>query len=153
MLKRRKRDGQYNVGRWTLEEHKKFIEALLKYGNDWKCVEKHVSSRSSTQARSHAQKFFVKIGKTQIEQLQLDFENNSLKSLNQLATHLSNEQMSKAIKQLNKMAFEKKFESKKLEKKQIQEKRLKKLKFHKICNPAESKTYADLKLMKRYLNY
>ena len=30
------------------------------YGKDWKKVEQHVGTRSSTQARSHAQKVFLK---------------------------------------------------------------------------------------------
>jgi SHAQKYF class myb-like DNA-binding protein len=114
--KRKRKEGSFNTGRWTHEEHKRFIEALLKFGNEWKNVQKHVGTRSSTQARSHAQKFFVKIGKTKIENLQLDFENNSLKSLNQMASNLTQEQMCKAIKTLNKIAFEKKVFSKKAQK-------------------------------------
>ena len=114
--KRKRKEGTFNTGRWTQEEHKRFIEALLKYGNEWKNVQKHVGTRSSTQARSHAQKFFVKIGKTKIENLNLDFENNSLKSLNQMASNLTQEQMCKAIKTLNKLAFDKKLPSKKQQK-------------------------------------
>jgi SHAQKYF class myb-like DNA-binding protein len=53
----------YNTGRWTDEEHKKFLEAILIYGNEWKKVQKCISTRSSTQARSHAQKFFLRIRK------------------------------------------------------------------------------------------
>jgi SHAQKYF class myb-like DNA-binding protein len=93
------------------EEHHRFIEALLKFGNEWKSVQKHVGTRSSTQARSHAQKFFVKIGKTKIENLNLDFANNSLKSLNQMANNFDNEQMTKAIQILNKLAYDKKSRS------------------------------------------
>ena len=29
-----------NTGRWNQEEHKKFIEALFIYGNEWKKVQK-----------------------------------------------------------------------------------------------------------------
>jgi len=50
-------------GRWKDHEHKKFLEAVIMYGNDWKCVHKYVKSRSSTQARSHAQKFLLKLKK------------------------------------------------------------------------------------------
>ena len=106
--RRKKKESTFNTGRWHPEEHQRFIEALLKYGNDWKSVQRYVGSRSSTQARSHAQKFFVKIGKTQIENLQLDFENNSLKSLNIMANNLNNDQMARAIKSLNELAFDKK---------------------------------------------
>jgi SHAQKYF class myb-like DNA-binding protein len=53
----------YRHGRWTNEEHFRFIEAMLLYGNDWKKVQKHIGTRSPTQARSHAQKFFIRIKK------------------------------------------------------------------------------------------
>lgn len=53
----------YNQGRWTSLEHFKFLEALKKYGKEWQKVQQHVSTRTSTQARSHAQKFFVKLDK------------------------------------------------------------------------------------------
>lgn len=46
-----------------MDEHFRFIEALQRYGKEWKRVQQHVGTRSSTQARSHAQKFFVKLEK------------------------------------------------------------------------------------------
>lgn len=54
---------QYNQGRWTSLEHFKFLEALKKFGKEWQKVQAHVSTRTSTQARSHAQKFFIKLEK------------------------------------------------------------------------------------------
>jgi len=54
---------EFRAGRWTEDEHSKFIKGLLEYGNDWKMVQKIIKTRSSTQARSHAQKFFLKINK------------------------------------------------------------------------------------------
>ena len=53
------------TGRWTREEHFRFLEALKLFGKEWKRVQQHVGTRSSTQARSHAQKFFVKLEKKQ----------------------------------------------------------------------------------------
>mmetsp|Transcript_32316 Transcript_32316/g.36829 ORF Transcript_32316/g.36829 Transcript_32316/m.36829 type:complete len:274 (+) Transcript_32316:87-908(+) len=53
----------YNQGRWTSLEHFKFLEALKMFGKEWQKVQQHVSTRTSTQARSHAQKFFVKLDK------------------------------------------------------------------------------------------
>ena len=53
--------GDSNNGRWGKEEQSLFAEAVLKYGNDWKKIQSHVSSRNITQVRSHAQKFLMKL--------------------------------------------------------------------------------------------
>ena len=52
-----------SVGRWTKEEHIKFLKGLIEYGCDWKMVHKIVKTRSRAQSRSHAQKYFVKMKK------------------------------------------------------------------------------------------
>jgi SHAQKYF class myb-like DNA-binding protein len=66
-------------GRWTKEEHFRFLEALKLYGKEWRSVQLHVCTRTSTQARSHAQKFFVKIDKRNLSLeaflADLDFQN------------------------------------------------------------------------------
>jgi SHAQKYF class myb-like DNA-binding protein len=49
------------AGRWTRIEHDRFIKALEKFGRDWISVQKFVRTRSLSQVRSHAQKFFMKI--------------------------------------------------------------------------------------------
>jgi SHAQKYF class myb-like DNA-binding protein len=41
----------------------KFVEALKKYGKQWKKVEEYIKTRSGAQIRSHAQKYFLKIQK------------------------------------------------------------------------------------------
>ncbi|TNV83188.1 hypothetical protein FGO68_gene10702 [Halteria grandinella] len=48
-------------GRWSLSEHLRFLEALKLHGKNWKNIEEHIATRTSTQARSHAQKFFGNI--------------------------------------------------------------------------------------------
>ena len=50
-------------GRWTENEHKLFLEGIMLYQNEWKNVQNHIGTRSATQARSHAQKFFIKMRK------------------------------------------------------------------------------------------
>lgn len=35
-----------NRGRWSKDEHLKFVEALKLYGKDWKKVEDHIGTRS-----------------------------------------------------------------------------------------------------------
>jgi SHAQKYF class myb-like DNA-binding protein len=102
------REGNINCGRWTLEEHQRFIEAIMKYGNEWKMVQKHVGTRSSTQARSHAQKFFVKIKKTNVIDTNIDLSKNSIKTLHELASSMNLDEYSNAVKALNCVAFEKK---------------------------------------------
>lgn len=61
-------------GRWTAEEHRNFLKGIIKYGNDWKMVEKIVKTRTSSQSRSHAQKYFLKF-KNIVEQNNFN-ENN-----------------------------------------------------------------------------
>lgn len=55
-------------GRWTKEEHLKFIEGkaaanqgVKLYGKNWKKIEEVVRTRNGAQIRSHAQKFFNKL--------------------------------------------------------------------------------------------
>jgi len=39
-------DERKGQGRWTKEEHKKFIEGIKMYGRNWKLVEEHIGSRT-----------------------------------------------------------------------------------------------------------
>lgn len=52
-----------STGRWTQKEHVLFIEGLKMYGKNWKKVEGYIGTRTGTQIRSHAQKFFNRIRK------------------------------------------------------------------------------------------
>lgn len=51
----------FNTGRWTDEEHNRFMKGIELYGKDWKKVQQYVGTRSSAQSRSHAQKVFAKL--------------------------------------------------------------------------------------------
>lgn len=90
----------------------------MKFGNEWKAVQKHVGTRSSTQARSHAQKFFVKMKKANTLDLNLDFSKNSIKSLHEIANTLNADEYFKAIKALNCVAFDRKNSMKRKSKKE-----------------------------------
>lgn len=64
MKKRKEKKSEGGTtGRWTKEEHKLFIEALNFYGKNWNKVQRYVGTRTTTQARSHAQKYFAKLEK------------------------------------------------------------------------------------------
>ena len=53
--------GSQYQGRWTQEEHDKFIEGLKLFGKDWRRIEEHIGSRTCSQIRSHAQKYFNRL--------------------------------------------------------------------------------------------
>lgn len=55
-----KEQKERTIGRWTKQEKLRFTEAIEKYGKNWKKVGAYVGTRSATQIRSHAQKFFPK---------------------------------------------------------------------------------------------
>lgn len=47
---------------WTDDEHARFLEAMERYGHkNVKAIAQHVGTRSATQVRTHAQKYFLKL--------------------------------------------------------------------------------------------
>lgn len=66
-----------NAGRWTKHEHKRFLEALNLHKKDWKKVQQYVGTRTTTQVRSHAQKYFAKLASKGEATTNLDQQENS----------------------------------------------------------------------------
>lgn len=54
---------KYNKGRWNSNELRLFVEGLVLHGNEWKKIQTIIKTRSATQTRSHAQKFFLRLRK------------------------------------------------------------------------------------------
>ncbi len=53
----------FSTGRWTDEEHTRFLDGLKLYKNSerkWQMIGKLISTRSLAQIRSHAQKYYLK---------------------------------------------------------------------------------------------
>ena len=49
------------TGRWTAEEHDEFLKCLDIYGREWKKIAERITTRTTAQVRTHAQKYFKKI--------------------------------------------------------------------------------------------
>ena len=62
-----KKSPNYKGGKWSKEEHQKFIEGLFIFGNQWKKMQKYIETRTAIQVRSHSQKFMMKLKKKFIE--------------------------------------------------------------------------------------
>ena len=60
-IKRPKTENGNNSGRWTEKEHNKFLNLYKKYRKNWKKISLNLKTRSTTQIRSHAQKYLKKI--------------------------------------------------------------------------------------------
>lgn len=57
-------------GRWTADEHERFLEGFRVHGHKWKRVQQVVRTRSVTQVRTHAQKYLLKVAKMKAEKKQ-----------------------------------------------------------------------------------
>ena len=78
----------HNTGRWTNEEHGKFLRGLELYGKRWKKLAMVVGSRSTVQVRSHAQKYFQNMAshavrKSKTQRVQVLFDGGGAQDPNQ----------------------------------------------------------------------
>ena len=74
--------GDINEGRWSSEEHIKFIKAFVYFGKKYRLIQKYISSRNCHQIRSHAQKFVLRI--KSLKSKDYDFSNDNIKSLSDI---------------------------------------------------------------------
>ena len=100
-------DKNYSAGRWKSDEHQRFVDAIIRYGNNWRQVQRCVGTRSSTQTRSHAQKFFEKLKRSKIFKTEkYDFSKNSLKILHDIMKSLPDKEYNQALKALHSLSYE-----------------------------------------------
>ena len=70
-----------NEGRWSYEEHIKFIESFVTYGKKWEAIQKYIGTRSSRQIRSHAQKFFLRLKELKTDKYSFNLRESNIQSL------------------------------------------------------------------------
>ena len=79
-----------NEGRWSEEEHEKFIEGIVLYGINWKKVKTLIETRTLMQVRSHAQKFFNKMKVCRNEDLGIDFTSSTVCNIRDMIKQIKN---------------------------------------------------------------
>ena len=80
----------FNEGRWSEEEHEKFLEGIVLYNINWKKVTTLIETRTSMQVRSHAQKFFNKMKVCKDESLGIDFTSNTVCNFKDMINQIKN---------------------------------------------------------------
>ncbi len=86
--KKKTESDDMNEGRWTKEEHDKFLDGIVKYGTNWKKVKSLITTRTAIQVRSHAQKFYRKLKMCKEERLGIDFTVDGITSIRDMITKL-----------------------------------------------------------------
>ena len=80
----------FNEGRWTKEEHEKFLEGIVLYGINWKKIKTLIETRTLMQVRSHAQKFFYKMKTCKDESLGINFTSNTIHNIRDMINQIKN---------------------------------------------------------------
>jgi len=75
-------------GHWSWEKHKRFVEAIVKYGTNWEKVKYEVRSRTDIQIRSHSQKFYQKLKPFKNDKLGIDFSSVTIHNIKDMIAHL-----------------------------------------------------------------
>ena len=92
-------------GKWTDEEHKKFIEALYIYNCKWYYIRKYIPTRAPEQIRSHAQKFYLRLKEFKDDSLGLDFTLDSVKNLNDIIKIVKKKELESLSNTKDKLLF------------------------------------------------
>ena len=77
-----------NSGKWSNDEHDKFLNGLELYGINWKKFNNLIKTRTLLQVRSHAQKFYLKMKLCKNEDLGINFTLNSIRNLNDMINQI-----------------------------------------------------------------
>jgi len=75
-------------GRWSKEEHEKFLKGIILYGTNWKKIRALIDTRTTKQICSHAQKFYIRMKTYKDEELGLDFTLDSVCSIKDMINQI-----------------------------------------------------------------
>ena len=81
-------DTALREGRWSYDEQLKFINGISKDGTNWKKIKKSITTRSLSQIRSHAQKFYNKLKLCKNDQLGIDFTSDEIQGIKDMIYHI-----------------------------------------------------------------
>ena len=112
-------EGQTNKpkeGKWTFKEHIQYLQALEKFGINWKEISKLIPSRTPEQIRSHSQKFYKKLKQCKDIELGIDFTSKHFKNINDMIAHIKSVNKDYDIVTLFLYLSEKCFPNKKIKK-------------------------------------
>lgn len=70
-------NAEVSTGRWTAGEHEAFLKGLSIFGKEWKKISSLVPTRTVVQIRTHAQKYFIKLSKSNHSRSSSHNSNNS----------------------------------------------------------------------------
>ena len=68
-------------GKWSFDEHIKYIEGIAMYGKNWSNISKYVGTRTPIQVRSHSQKFYHKLKAIEDNEFNINFQNKNIKNI------------------------------------------------------------------------
>ena len=81
-------DSELKKGRWNYEEQLNFIIGIAKEGTNWKKIKMFISTRSLSQVRSHAQKFYKRLKLCKNDTLGIDFTSDEIHSIKDMIYHI-----------------------------------------------------------------
>ena len=139
-----------NKGRWSKDEHDKFLEGIQLYGMDWRSVKKFIDTRTLIQVRSHAQKFYLRMKLCKDENLGINFTLNSICNLKDMINQIKSISGNYNIKNVFNLLYKKYKDNEKSNKKGIQNiknKSLKNGKKENIINLQENNYYINSNLI------
>lgn len=111
---------EFHSGKWSQLENFLFIEGVLLYGNNWKKIQENIVTRTTTQARSHAQKIFLKLQSKNI--VKIDNHVNTIQEFFKVLKKFPPEDFQRIYHQIIEIANEN-YNAKTIHKKRIPKKR------------------------------